>query len=61
MALAGERLGELGPGAIEAEELAGESAEAEIGIDLGRGEATAHIYSSDLTAEYVRINAEYTT
>jgi len=61
MALAGEPLAELGPGAIEAEELAGESAEAEIGIDLGRGEASAHIYSSDLTAEYVRINAEYTT
>ena len=61
MALAGERLGELGPGQIEAEELAGESAEPEIGIDLGRGDAGAHVYSSDLTAEYIRINAEYTT
>ncbi len=29
--------------------------------DLGRGEAAAHVYFSDLTHEYIRINAEYTT
>ena len=28
---------------------------------LGRGEASAHMYFSDLNHEYVRINAEYTT
>ena len=61
MALAGERLPEPGPHSIEFEELGAETAEAEIGIALGRGDATAHVYFSDLTHEYIRINAEYTT
>ena len=61
MALAGERLAELGPAQIEAEALGGEEAEAEIAVWLGRGEASAHMYFSDLTHEYIRINAEYTT
>ncbi len=30
-------------------------------IDLGMGQAEATIYTSDLTYEYVKINAEYTT
>ncbi|WP_348766333.1 bifunctional glutamate N-acetyltransferase/amino-acid acetyltransferase ArgJ [uncultured Salinisphaera sp.] len=30
-----------------------------IAIDLGRGEASARIWTSDLSYEYVRINAEY--
>jgi glutamate N-acetyltransferase/amino-acid N-acetyltransferase len=60
-ALAGEELPELGPGSIDASELAGDVAEAEVAIDLGRGDATAHAYFCDLTAEYVRINSEYTT
>jgi glutamate N-acetyltransferase/amino-acid N-acetyltransferase len=61
MALAGEELKELGPDRIDAKELAGDDAEAELTVTLGRGEAEAHVYFSDLTYDYVRINAEYTT
>ena len=61
MALAGEELGELGAGEIDAAELGEDGPEAEISVRLGRGEALAHAYFSDLTAEYVRINAEYST
>ena len=61
MALAGESLDELGPQAIDAGELAGERTEAEIAVALGRGDAAAHVFFSDLNCEYVRINAEYTT
>ena len=61
MALAGEEIEELGPDAIEAAELAAERPEAEISIRLGRGDARAHVYFSDLTHDYIRINAEYTT
>jgi len=61
MALAGEEWDEPGPHSIEFEELEAETSEAEIAIDLGRGDATAHVYFSDLTHEYIRINAEYTT
>ena len=32
-----------------------------IELDLGLGEATARAWGSDLSAEYVRINADYTT
>ena len=35
--------------------------EVRIGIDLGRGAAAATVWTCDLTAEYVRINAEYRT
>ena len=42
-------------------ELAGEGAEAELSVRLGRGEAAAHLYFSDLTYDYVKLNAEYTT
>jgi len=61
MALAGEEVGELGPDVIGADELASERQEAEISLALDRGDGGAHVYFSDLTAEYVRINAEYTT
>jgi len=61
MALAGEDLEEIGAEAIDATELAGDGAEAEIGLRLGRGDHRAHIWFSDLGYEYVRINAEYTT
>jgi glutamate N-acetyltransferase / amino-acid N-acetyltransferase len=61
MALAGEELAEPGPHSIDFEELGADSPEAEIGIALDRGEARAHVYFSDLTHEYIRINAEYTT
>jgi glutamate N-acetyltransferase / amino-acid N-acetyltransferase len=61
MALAGEELEELGPDRIQAAELASDQAEAELSVRLGRGDAGAHVYFSDLTHEYIRINAEYTT
>jgi glutamate N-acetyltransferase / amino-acid N-acetyltransferase len=61
MALAGEDVGDLGTESIDAAGLASEDAEAEIGIRLGRGDARSHVYFSDLTHDYIRINAEYTT
>jgi glutamate N-acetyltransferase / amino-acid N-acetyltransferase len=61
MALAGEELAELGPEAVEAEELASDAPEARIALNLERGDGAAHVYFSDLTAEYVRINSEYRT
>jgi glutamate N-acetyltransferase/amino-acid N-acetyltransferase len=61
IALAGTDLPELGPEAVEAAELASDTAEAEIALRLERGNGAAHVYFSDLTAEYVRINSEYTT
>ena len=30
-------------------------------VDLGRGHAQATVWTCDLSAEYVRINAEYRT
>ncbi len=61
MALAGEDLAEIGAGSIDATELGQDTAEAEIGIRLGRGDHGTHVWFSDLGYEYVRINAEYTT
>ena len=61
MALAGEDLEEIGAEAIDAAELGEEVVEAEIGLQLDRGEHSAHVWFSDLGYEYVRINAEYTT
>jgi glutamate N-acetyltransferase / amino-acid N-acetyltransferase len=61
MALAGEEVNELGPDRIQAAELASDQPEAELSIRLGRGDADAHVYFSDLTYDYVRINAEYTS
>ncbi len=60
-ALAGEAIGELGPDVIAAGELAGTEREAELGLRLERGQGSAHVYFSDLTHEYIVINAEYTT
>ena len=60
-ALAGEDLNELGAENIDAEELGAEVEEAEIGLRLGRGEHSAHVWFSDLGYEYVKLNAEYTT
>jgi glutamate N-acetyltransferase/amino-acid N-acetyltransferase len=60
-ALAGEELAELGGESIDAAELGGETEEAEIGLRLGRGSHSAHVWFSDLGYEYVKINAEYTT
>jgi glutamate N-acetyltransferase/amino-acid N-acetyltransferase len=61
IALAGTHLPELGPESVEADELAADTAEPEIALRLERGDGAAHVYFSDLTAEYVRINSEYTT
>src|SRR5262249_1299732 len=61
MALAGSKLGELGPDRIRADELAGEGREPEIGIRLGRGAASTPVYFSDLTPDYIPLNGEYTT
>ncbi|HEX6206011.1 MAG TPA: bifunctional glutamate N-acetyltransferase/amino-acid acetyltransferase ArgJ [Solirubrobacterales bacterium] len=60
-ALAGDELDELGADAIDAAELGADVEEAEIGLRLGRGEHSAHVWFSDLGYEYVKINAEYTT
>ena len=60
MALAGEELHELGADDIETE-LGSEEPEAELSVALARGDSRAHVYFSDLTYDYVRINAEYTT
>ncbi len=60
-ALAGADIGELGPESISAGELAGDREEAELGLVLDRGSGGAQVYFSDLTPEYIRINAEYTT
>jgi glutamate N-acetyltransferase/amino-acid N-acetyltransferase len=61
MALAGEELAELGPKSIDADELGADTPEAEIGVRLGRGTCSAHVWFADLGHEYVTINAEYTT
>jgi glutamate N-acetyltransferase/amino-acid N-acetyltransferase len=60
-ALVGEDLEEIGAGSIDAAELGGAVDEAEIGLRLGRGDHSAHVWFSDLGYEYVRVNAEYTT
>jgi glutamate N-acetyltransferase/amino-acid N-acetyltransferase len=60
-ALAGEELPELGAENIDAAELGADVEEAEIGLRLGRGEHSAHVWFSDLGYDYVKLNAEYTT
>jgi glutamate N-acetyltransferase / amino-acid N-acetyltransferase len=60
-ALVGEDLEEIGAERIDAAELGADVEEAEIGLRLGRGRGSAHVWFSDLGYEYVRINAEYTT
>ncbi len=60
-ALAGEELPEIGAENIDAAELGADVSEAEIGLRLGRGDHSAHIWFSDLGYEYVKLNAEYTT
>jgi glutamate N-acetyltransferase / amino-acid N-acetyltransferase len=60
MALAGEDV-ELDEGSVDADEMGEDSTELELSIRLGRGSASAHVYCSDLTYDYVKLNAEYTT
>jgi glutamate N-acetyltransferase/amino-acid N-acetyltransferase len=33
----------------------------DIAVDLGAGDARGHAWGCELTADYVRINADYTT
>jgi glutamate N-acetyltransferase / amino-acid N-acetyltransferase len=61
MALAGEELEELGADHIDAAGLGTDEPEADLSLRLGRGDASAHVYFSDLTCDYVRLNSEYTT
>ena len=61
MALAGEDLEELGPEHIDAAGLGTDEPEAELSLRLDRGDARSHVYFSDLTCDYVRLNSEYTT
>jgi glutamate N-acetyltransferase / amino-acid N-acetyltransferase len=61
MALAGEELEELGGDDIDAEGLAGDEPEADLSLRLGRGGSSAHVFFSDLTCDYVKLNSEYTT
>jgi glutamate N-acetyltransferase / amino-acid N-acetyltransferase len=61
MALAGDEVGDLGPDVIDAEALGADEPEAGIEIRLGRGDRAAHLYFSDLTPDYVRLNSEYMT
>jgi glutamate N-acetyltransferase/amino-acid N-acetyltransferase len=60
-ALAGEDLDEPGAEDVDAVELGSDRDEAEIRLRLGRGDATGHVYFSDLTPAYVELNSEYTT
>jgi len=60
-ALVGEDLEELGAENIDAAELGADVPEAEIGLQLGRGDHSAHVWFSDLGFDYVKLNAEYTT
>jgi len=60
-ALVGEDLEELGAENIDAAELGADVPEAEIGLRLGRGDRSAHVWFSDLGYDYVKLNAEYTT
>ena len=62
MALAGEELEELGPGRDRRRRARpATSARPSSRSRLGRGDADAHVYFSDLTHDYVELNAEYTT
>lgn len=60
-ALAGQDIGDLGPDVIEADGIAEGGREADLALRLDRGDGSAHVYFSDLTHEYIVINAEYTT
>jgi glutamate N-acetyltransferase / amino-acid N-acetyltransferase len=50
-----------GPAARKRAEKALSKEEIEIFVDLGRGSGAARLFTCDLTYDYVRINAEYTT
>jgi len=50
-----------GPAARKRAEAALRAEEIEISVELGRGTGSARLFTCDLTYEYVKINAEYTT
>jgi len=50
-----------GPAARKRAEKALQADEIRIQVDLGRGRGTARLFTCDLSTDYVRINAEYTT
>ncbi|MFP5225557.1 MAG: bifunctional glutamate N-acetyltransferase/amino-acid acetyltransferase ArgJ [Actinomycetota bacterium] len=53
--------GERGPGDLAKAEAALKADRIRVDIDLGMGDQAAKVTTNDLSAEYVRINAEYTT
>jgi glutamate N-acetyltransferase / amino-acid N-acetyltransferase len=61
MGLVGRDLPELGLDEIDTSEVASEDREVELLLKMDRGDHSAHVWFSDLSYEYVRINAEYTT
>jgi glutamate N-acetyltransferase/amino-acid N-acetyltransferase len=64
VALGGEKLcerGAPGPGDTTAARAALSKREVTVAIDLNRGGSQASVLTNDLSPEYVRINAEYTT
>jgi glutamate N-acetyltransferase/amino-acid N-acetyltransferase len=50
-----------GPAARKRAEKALEADEVQIQVDLGRGRGSARLFTCDLSYDYVKINAEYTT
>jgi glutamate N-acetyltransferase/amino-acid N-acetyltransferase len=60
MALAGELI-DLEEEDVDAGDLGTDSPELDLVVRLGRGDAAAHVYCSDLTYDYVKLNSEYTT
>ena len=50
-----------GPAARKRAEIALKAEEIEIRVDLGRGPGEARLFTCDLTYEYIRVNADYTT
>jgi len=50
-----------GPAARKRAEIALKAEEIEIAVDLGRGPGEARLFTCDLTYEYIRVNADYTT
>ena len=62
--LGGEKLAEggaPGPGDRDKARAALQEREVEVLVDLARGDAQATVLTNDLSPEYVRINADYTT
>lgn len=64
VSIGGERVcerGTIGPGDLGRARAAMAGREVEIVVELNRGAASCEFLTNDLSAEYVRINSEYTT